>query len=270
MSYDLIETSENIEPVELYEFTMDNRSFHYTSANSDINNSGKLYLSVPCNRDKTESTQENEKSALNIMMQNNTDFAKIYHGFPPSSAAYVKIFRFNENDPAKERIIVWSGKVVNASFTELEVTFHCERLSTSLVRSGLRRLYQLNCAHALYDNSCRVNRFDFRHEGIVVGIDGLVISLASVGVTTGGYYAGGYIDFNDDGIMYRRFIMSHSGLEVKINLPIDQLKIGSRVAIYAGCDHTTGTCKNKFNNLDNYGGFPFIPQKNPMSGTPIY
>jgi len=33
----------------------------------------------------------------------------------------------------------------------------------------------------------------------------------------------------------------------------------------AGCDHSVSTCAARFDNLANYGGFPFIPTKNPFS-----
>jgi len=34
---------------------------------------------------------------------------------------------------------------------------------------------------------------------------------------------------------------------------------GDEVRLFAGCDKTISNCKNKFNNLKNYGGFPDIP-----------
>ncbi len=35
--------------------------------------------------------------------------------------------------------------------------------------------------------------------------------------------------------------------------------------IYPGCNKLNTTCKDKFDNLNNFGGFPFMPQKNPTS-----
>lgn len=37
------------------------------------------------------------------------------------------------------------------------------------------------------------------------------------------------------------------------------------VWVYLGCDKIHTTCKDKFNNLNNFGGFPFMPAKNPTS-----
>ncbi len=34
---------------------------------------------------------------------------------------------------------------------------------------------------------------------------------------------------------------------------------GDAFTVYAGCDHTQGTCQGRFNNLANFRGFPYVP-----------
>jgi hypothetical protein len=48
------------------------------------------------------------------------------------------------------------------------------------------------------------------------------------------------------------------------------LAAGTTVTLFPGCDHTLATCSGKFSNTANYGGFPFMPTKNPFGGDPIY
>jgi hypothetical protein len=36
------------------------------------------------------------------------------------------------------------------------------------------------------------------------------------------------------------------------------------VSYYPGCDRTRLTCSLKFGNIANFGGFPWVPQKNPF------
>ena len=38
---------------------------------------------------------------------------------------------------------------------------------------------------------------------------------------------------------------------------------------FAGCDRTFATCQSKFGNSLNFGGFPWIPVKNPFAGDSI-
>lgn len=51
--------------------------------------------------------------------------------------------------------------------------------------------------------------------------------------------------------------------------PKNKLDVGTKLILYAGCDKLNTTCSTKFNNILNFGGFPFIPQDNPFTGTII-
>ena len=61
-------------------------------------------------------------------------------------------------------------------------------------------------------------------------------------------------------------ITKHSKTEgcIYLHMPFDDEVVGKQVIVYAGCDKTPQTCKNKFNNLQNFRGFPYIPVKNPV------
>lgn len=44
---------------------------------------------------------------------------------------------------------------------------------------------------------------------------------------------------------------------------------GMIITVYPGCQRTIAACET-FSNLDNYGGFPFMPGKSPFDGTPFF
>ncbi|WP_303678184.1 phage BR0599 family protein [Ralstonia mannitolilytica] len=67
----------------------------------------------------------------------------------------------------------------------------------------------------------------------------------------------------------QRMIVASSGGAVTLSAPIPGLKAGDAFEAYPGCDHTLTTCAAKFGNQLNYGGFPFIPVKNPFTGDAI-
>jgi len=67
----------------------------------------------------------------------------------------------------------------------------------------------------------------------------------------------------------RRSIVAHSGANLTLTRPVPEFAVGSQIRLYPGCDHTKGTCNTKFNNLDNFGGFPWIPIRNPFDGNSI-
>ena len=59
--------------------------------------------------------------------------------------------------------------------------------------------------------------------------------------------------------------------DVEIDLAIPGLAVSDIVVAAPGCSRKIDTCVNKFSNELNFGGYPYIPIKNPMgAGTPIW
>ena len=110
-----------------------------------------------------------------------------------------------------------------------------------------------------------------------VSLSGLDLTSAAFSVSINATYdathfLGGYVEVSQGGTVSTRGISDHnngSGI-ITLTLPLPDLKVGDTVTAYPGCDHDNSTCSGKFANIDNYGGFPFIPEKNPMDGTSVF
>jgi len=66
-------------------------------------------------------------------------------------------------------------------------------------------------------------------------------------------------------------IVAQSGDDLQLLLPFPQSAVGREVILFAGCDHTPEVCDDKFDtpedtdsNLINFGGFAFVPTRNPF------
>ena len=72
-------------------------------------------------------------------------------------------------------------------------------------------------------------------------------------------------DYWKDGVISvkgeSRLILSSSGNKVTIAYSFlqDDIQEGTQATLIRGCDKTKETCKNRFNNLRNFSGFPAIP-----------
>jgi hypothetical protein len=62
-----------------------------------------------------------------------------------------------------------------------------------------------------------------------------------------------------------RLIIAQTNDQVTVLMPFPTSLVGQTLSVLAGCDHTLPTCKTKFNNVINYGGFMFVPHKNPFA-----
>ena len=66
-----------------------------------------------------------------------------------------------------------------------------------------------------------------------------------------------------------RMITNHSGDTITLSAVLPGLAVGVALEAFAGCDRTFATCQSKFGNSLNFGGFPWIPAKNPFAGDSI-
>ena len=62
-------------------------------------------------------------------------------------------------------------------------------------------------------------------------------------------------------------ILAQSGDTMTLLLPFSLDVAGQDIDLFAGCAHDLTTCDVKFAATLNYGGFPFVPRKNPFNVT---
>ena len=164
---------------------------------------------------------------------------------------------------------MFSGRVatLKTGRTQAEITVNSdlELLNVKIPRN----LYQPSCQHTLYGSGCNAQRGGFAALGVVTD-DGVTPTVGSFQVASAnmanGYYDLGALIFvsgNQQGTM--RTVKSwNNGVATLVNpLPFVP-QAGDQVVLYPGCDKTQSTCASKFNNADNFRGFPFVPVPETM------
>lgn len=256
------------QPNEIYLFQRESNIWRYTSSDEDKVVGGHIYTAIPISRSNIEQTVEMSRSNLTIKLSKDAPVCLQFRGSPPTSVIYLILQRYHEG--VEEYITTWLGRVINVTFREREAEFRMEPVYTSLKRPVLRMRYQTTCPHVLYGNACRANRVSFAVPSTLISNGGSTIYAAEFALYANGYFTGGYIDWDTGTDVQRRFIIAHSGDHVDLNLPFAGIMGGAEIVAYPGCDHLLTTCNSKFNNVNNYGGQPFYPGKNPFMGTPIF
>ena len=263
------QSTEDSNPYYRFLFVQGSTEYRYTTQPYIVGDSGGTWEPVPI--DSSEITQSNEmaKDAVKLIIPSDNSFARLFLGGVPEQITSITIFR---GDGAEEEFeYYWKGRVAGASVTGDMVTLECENIFTSMRRPGLRARYQKNCRHALYRRGCSLNDYDFAAAGVATSASGFLVTIQDLidSSITDGYFTGGMIETGDG---FLRYITNHSGTTLTLIRPFQALEDevnGSagtaNVTLYPGCDHTRNTCKDKFNNLNNFGGFPWIPGKNPFS-----
>lgn len=269
MVYHLYEISaHDSEPVELYTFTRGANVFRYTSADEDHERGGFTYTATPLSRGSIKQDLEAAKQPLELEGVKDLEVVQTYRSSPSANVTTVKIQRLHEGDDGI--VTLWLGRIVNVKFGERTCKIRCEPFFTSLKRSVLRMRYQTNCPHALYSTACTMLPSTWVVEATLSGANGTQLISGEFAGYDDGYFTGGYVVWDNAGVLERRAILDHVGTDLTIDLPFEGMPGNADVDAYPGCDHTLATCRDKFSNLDNYGGQPFYPGKNPMNGTPIF
>lgn len=253
------------QPVELYRFALQAQRWTFTSGQTTVIRQSETYSPATITRSGLEQTNEINRNGIEIRLPRDNPVAALFIASPPEGVVSVTLYRRHTDDPDNEFITLWKGRVLAARFSSSEATLKCEPVATSLKRTGLRARYQLLCRHVLYSAGCGALKEGFRVDGTVVAVSGVTVQVEAAGTQPDGYFVAGMLQ-TAQGV---RMIVGHSGVNLTLIAPMPSLAFGQIVQLYAGCDHSTGQCAGRFGNLANFGGFPFIPLKNPFTGDAI-
>lgn len=260
-------------PIELYRFAYGTSRYLYTSGDVPYTYNSEVYPPGRMSRGSIESSSEMNRLRLELTVPRDLPVAGLFLAGIPGVVS-LTVFRVHRADTGNdtETIVVWKGRVASVEWHDIDSKITCEPIYSSLLRSGLREMYQKLCRHTLYRAGCSrgvgaPSEADpaFYNDVTVLTAIGNVITVAPM-LRPDGYYVGGYVKFGDNDM---RMVRGHTGQTLTLLTPIYAMQPGDTIRVFAGCDHALATCRSKFNNLHNFGGFPWIPSKNPFHGDGI-
>lgn len=282
MSFEQLEKSpRHGAPVELYRFdTGGGIILGYTDAETDIVYAGDTYDAVPVARDGIQLTGTLDQAEIEVSLPRTAALVDLFRVFPPSYVVWLTIYHGHLSDrvASPEFLSIFTGRVINLKIIGLEARLTVVSAITSVRRPGLRRHYQRGCPLVLYGPVCRaakvarlVTRVDSNTFNSVVGepIGDLGAELNE--------FLGGTIEWET--AVGRQEIRNVYGIgqvpnstriELVLSGPIETMPIDAVFSLYLGCDHVESVCQNRFNNMVNYGGQPWIPLKNPVGNITTY
>jgi uncharacterized phage protein (TIGR02218 family) len=122
-----------------------------------------------------------------------------------------------------------------------------------------RNIYSPTCVHTLYDSGCGVIRGTYSASGAVGA--GSTAVLINTSLAAAGHAQGSILFTSGVNANVRATVKSVSvGASLTLMYPLPSPPAsGDAFTVAFGCDHTRGTCQGRFNNLNNFRGFPFVP-----------
>jgi uncharacterized phage protein (TIGR02218 family) len=258
------------QPVRLYLFERAAAArWAYTNADRAITQSGIEYRALPIGDDGIRLSGEASADQLIVTLPDDLDLVRLYRGIAPSDDIWLTIRDTHAGlpDAIDSTAVVWVGNVRACRRPEPgKAELVCNALSASMGKEGLRLSYERACPLSLYDLNCRAPLSAYRTEAVIAAMDGASVEIGLLAPI----YAGGIIEWTEGLAVERRGIEAQAGDVLTLLGGTAGISTGQRVALYPGCDQTAATCKARFDNLANFGGFRHMPGKSPFDGDPIY
>ena len=160
---------------------------------------------------------------------------------------------------------IWSGAFEGVSVADKTMTLTFSSPLTTALRTRTPDFYfQRSCNHDLYGPHCGADITENTVDASIASItgNGAVVTVSASSLTAAqqvtGYFNGGTLIHIDSS--QSRTIKSHDGVNFQLDYPLPSTTTrGCRVT--RGCNHQPTDCKEKFDNLSNFGGFALVPTK---------
>jgi uncharacterized phage protein (TIGR02218 family) len=254
------EESHKIKPVEIYHIWRGSTHWRYTSGDVAIVFNGNTYVPATIKRSLVEYDSSMEITKMNFQAAFVEDPALEFMSINPIEIIWIEVMRLHRDQEPLEADVVFVGQIKDVDFKGVQANAECVGFEFFLSMPIPRFRYQLTCNWTLFDEHCLLDEESYEVETIItLDASGTVLTSSDFGSYEDGYFIFGPLKYGDS----VRTIVGHIGDAIVINYRIKDLESGNTVKAYPGCDGRIDTCQDKFNNLLNFLGFPFIPEENP-------
>lgn len=248
----------------------DGSIFGYTDHDLDLVVDGTTYTPAPGLQRMNLTTTVNDTVS-------NQEFASAWVDAPEEDLlagkfdnAAVEVSMCSWKNPAYGRVIIERGNLGVIQWTadgfRADMQSHMRNLQRNI---GF--VFTASCRHQLFNQfaadkigACTLNKASYTYTGTVSTILTQRLKFSVTGLAqANGWCTNGVLTWttgNNAGLSTE--VKGHvvgATTDIEFFLPaFRDIVVGDQFSITAGCDKTFETCKNKFNNVINFGGFKYI------------
>lgn len=170
-----------------------------------------------------------------------------------------KLFMPSWGDASLGAITLFQGRVTPSKLSRTEISLNVKSELELLDTKLPRNFYQSSCLNTLFDAGCSLSKAAYAVHGEVTSAS--LTQITTTLTQAAGYFSLGTVTFDtgqNAGVM--RSIRSYANGVITLATPlISTVAAGDSFTATPGCDKLQATCANKFNNVINFRGFPFVP-----------
>jgi len=272
MSYNQTEKSlDSRQPVRLYEFSYGAFKYAYNTSAINITWNNQVFKSLlgGVSDNGIIRSDGGNSDAFQVIAPRTIEVAALYEGVAPTKPVILKVYDSHLGE--SEAIQVWQGEIVTMNFSAIDrVKITAIPSESATNKLGATLGYTRQCSARLYDKKCKVNRELYKLTGSILQLDLRAIQVIQAATKQDSWFTGGYIEYGiGSGELEVRGIEKHEGDTLTLLGGTSGLKVGLEINFYAGCNLIPDTCINKFNNILNFRGTPYLKGKSLFDGTPV-
>lgn len=241
-------------------------TWRFTSGDAQVIFEGEPYEPSAIGR-TTEIQNKAEMSRMNLALSVSLDHI-LARRWAHDRIVNMVSLTIHERDIEGDMNVIWKGRLVGVNPSTTVVKLNFESIYTSLRRAGLGTSFQRMCTHMLYGPKCKVDKELYRHAATVTNVTGSVVISPEASAFENGYFTGGML-LSSDG--HAKLIVLHNASSLTLLHDASGIYADPAAVYYLfpGCPRNRQTCNDRFSNIANYGGFDWIPIRNPMDGNSI-
>ena len=171
-----------------------------------------------------------------------------------------RVFLSNQLTGGVDGVLLFQGRVSTVDSvgrTQAKITVASDLVV--LEYDMPHNLFSATCSHVLYDQGCTVDKGLFTFGGNV-GAGSSQSTILWSGANVGMLQGALLMETGINAEIRTTVKAVDAGMALGLMYPLPALpSAGDLFTVYFGCDHTQGTCKAKFNNIQHFRGFPFVP-----------
>ena len=253
-------------PVELYKIWRGDVYWYYTNSDAPVEfPEGTIYTPATLSRGSLEYNSTLDISTMKVQFAPIAEPIVQYIAQNPIDIIWIEISRLFRNMDPLEKSVIFIGQMKNVAFKGVSAEAECVGFEHFLKMPVPIFRYQLNCNHKVFDSRCQATiGADPVQVEVTLDTAQTQLTAAEFAGYDAGYFTGGLVQYAGES----RSIVAHAGDTITIAYRMMGLTSGQVVDVYPGCDGRIETCRDKFDNIVHFLGFPFIPDENPALRVP--
>jgi uncharacterized phage protein (TIGR02218 family) len=163
-------------------------------------------------------------------------------------------------DTSAGLVTLFAGRVTEVDLGRTQATI---KANTHLELLNLQwpwRLFQPGCSRTLFDSGCGLTKSSFG-AAYAIAAGSTMTTLQTDYAEPDGTASLGTLTFNSGALAGKSYsIRQQTGGVFLLTVPVPvPPAAGDSITVYPGCDKQQNTCSAKFNNLQHFEGFPYVP-----------